>query len=66
MIMLTPIEIREIRQSLKLTAAQFAKLVGVSENCVWKWEGGQRHPTYGKMTILNELKAKGDKSAVPA
>jgi DNA-binding transcriptional regulator YiaG len=55
MMLLTPKDIRNIRLTLGLTAAQFAKRLGVSEDCVWRWERGNRHPTYKKMEELNRL-----------
>ena len=53
--MFTGKEIRQIRLALGLSAAKFAKRLAVSENCVWKWESEDRHPTYSKMQALNKL-----------
>jgi DNA-binding transcriptional regulator YiaG len=63
---LTPSRIRKTRLALGLTAAQFAKRIGVSEDCVWKWERGVRHPTYRKMIELNELGQEAGILPIPA
>jgi DNA-binding transcriptional regulator YiaG len=35
-----PDEVRSLREALDMTQAQFAALVGVSMNTVWRWENG--------------------------
>lgn len=40
----TPSEIKEIRNSTKLTQALFAKYMGVSVKTVEAWESGKNHP----------------------
>lgn len=56
MVMLTPKDIRGIRMALGLTGGEFALKVGVTEDTVWRWERGDRHPTYKRMERLNELR----------
>jgi DNA-binding XRE family transcriptional regulator len=63
MSMLTPERIRKIRLALGLTAAEFAARLGVSEDCVWKWERGNRHPTYKRMIALNKIAMEARKHA---
>lgn len=50
--------IREIRVALNLSVGQFAAKLGVSENCVWKWESGARHPSYKRMVKLDSMARK--------
>jgi DNA-binding transcriptional regulator YiaG len=56
MVMLTPKEIRGIRNAMGLSASEFAARNDVTEDTVWKWERGDRHPTYKRMLRLNELR----------
>jgi len=56
--MFTPEQIRSIRLGMRLSAAEFARLMNVSEDCIWRWERGNRHPTYRKMVMLNDLARK--------
>jgi len=58
MVMLTKDDIKELRLALGDTAAEFAARLGVSEDCIWRWERGNRHPTYKRMLQLNELREK--------
>jgi transcriptional regulator with XRE-family HTH domain len=41
---LTPDEIKEIREGLGMTRAEFAAELGNCENSVWGWEAGRRQP----------------------
>ena len=70
MVMLEPKQIRELRLALGYKAPDFAELMGVSEDTIWRWERGDRHPTYKKMVKLSELWAKAVEKglfrAVPA
>jgi DNA-binding transcriptional regulator YiaG len=61
MAVMTPNQIRKTRLALGLTATEFAKRIGVSEDCFWKWERGDRHPAYRKMIELNKLANKARK-----
>lgn len=63
--MFTGKQIRHIRLALKLTAAQFAKRLNVSEDCIWKWEREDRHPTYAKMVELNALAEEAGLLPIP-
>ena len=38
-----------------MSAAEFGKLLGVKEDCVWKWEKGTRKPLYDNLAKLSEL-----------
>lgn len=55
MLMLTPSEIRQLRLNLGMTAQKFAATLKVHIDTVFKWERGDRHPTYQKMIELNKL-----------
>ena len=55
MVMLSPKQIRELRLALGLKAPEFAQMMSVTEDTIWRWERGDRHPTYKKMVRLNEL-----------
>lgn len=56
MVMLSPKEIRDLRNALGLTCPELAEKVGVCEDTIWKWERGDRHPNYKRMQKLNELR----------
>lgn len=43
--LLAPTEIKKIRKSLKMTQAQFEKLLGVTKPTVSRWENGASQPT---------------------
>ncbi len=43
--LLAPAEIKEIRKALKMTQAQFEKLLGVAKPTVSRWENGASQPT---------------------
>lgn len=55
LMMLTPQDIRDLRWNLRLTMAEFGKLVGVSEATVSYWESGKKHPRYHTAVKLNEI-----------
>jgi DNA-binding transcriptional regulator YiaG len=65
--MLSNEEIRWVRKTLCLSAAEFAAAVHaisgktVSANTVSRWETGERFPSRLNMMALNELKAKAEK-----
>ena len=54
--MFTPEEIRALRKELALSGSEFAKLLGVGENTVRRWELGDRHPRWEMMKRMNELR----------
>lgn len=56
MVMFDAHEIRGLRIALGLTASEFAEKIGVCEDTIWRWERGDRHPNFRRMTRLNELR----------
>ena len=66
MSLLSPEEIRSLRQALGLTLKELGNLVGVTERCVGHWENGRAHPTYKKMVRLNELRDQKKRQQQPA
>lgn len=48
-------EIRAIRKALDLNTTEFATRLGVTENCVRRWELGDRTPRKEHMRTLNDL-----------
>lgn len=56
MVMLSPTDIRDLRTAMGLTVPEFAELNDVTEDTIWKWERGDRHPAYRRMVRLNELR----------
>ncbi len=51
---ITKIQIREIREQMKLSQTVFAKLLNVSPSSIRQWEQGKRKPT-GATKVLLEL-----------
>lgn len=58
MVMLTPAQIRELRLAMGYKTHEFAELMGVTEDTVWRWQRGDRHPTYKKMVKLSQMWAE--------
>ena len=52
------VQVREIRDSLKLSREKFAHLLGVSFFTVYRWERGERRPSAMAETLLKQV-AKG-------
>lgn len=50
---LSPKEIKNIRETIKLSQPVFAKLLNISPETVKKWEQGDRHPTGASLKLLN-------------
>ncbi len=50
--MLSPIDVLEVRQKLKLSRSDFAAVMGVSERTLESWEQGRRKPTGAARTLL--------------
>jgi putative transcriptional regulator len=50
------IDVRTLRNRLKLTQKQFAKLFGVSLATLRNWEQGRRRPEGPAMVLLNVIK----------
>ena len=59
--MMTPEDIKRLRLTLRMTAREFGELVGVSEDSVYFWEAGTRHPNYRNLVRLNEIVSDLDK-----
>jgi DNA-binding transcriptional regulator YiaG len=55
--------LRSNRQRLGLSAASYAKLVGVSEQTIYNWERGVRHPLRHKLAVLSALRGIGKRDA---
>jgi DNA-binding transcriptional regulator YiaG len=51
-------DIRQLRESLKLSLTAFAARLGVSYGTVVSWESGRRHPRYSHLVELNKLAAQ--------
>lgn len=70
MVMLNNRQIRELRLALGLKAPEFAEIMGVTEDTIWRWERGDRHPTFKKLEKLGDMwtdaTEKGLFKAVPA
>ena len=60
---LTPQGIRAVRDRLRMTREQFAKLVGVSPGSIFGWESGRTLPRRGSLGRLSELRKAGVKAA---
>jgi DNA-binding transcriptional regulator YiaG len=61
MVMLTKEQIRELRDALELSVYDFAKKLGVSIDAVYRWERGQRHPSWRQMQKLNKMWAEAER-----
>lgn len=51
------------RQRLGLTAAQLAKILGVSQLSVYKWEGGKARPRAKQLAAISTLRGMGKREA---
>ena len=51
------------RQRLGLTAAQLAKILGVSQLSVYKWEGGKARPRAKQLAAIATLRGMGKREA---
>jgi DNA-binding transcriptional regulator YiaG len=56
---ITPQGIRGLRERLRMTREQFAKLVGVSPGSIFGWESGRTFPRRGSLARLGELRKAG-------
>lgn len=56
--------VRAQRQRLGLSAADFAKLVGVSGLTIYKWEKGQGRPRKNRLGVLFSLRHIGKREAM--
>lgn len=50
------VDVRKLRQKLKLTQRQFAELFGVSLATLRNWEQGRRRPEGPAVVLLNVIK----------
>ena len=50
------IKIREIREGLELTQAEFAQKLYVSSATIYNWEAGNTKPSRGNVKRIKELK----------
>ena len=55
-VQLTTRQIKEIRDTLNLSQAVFAKLLNVSPSSIRQWEQGKRKPTGATRVLLDLLK----------
>lgn len=60
---LAPPAIRAVRDRLRMTREQFAKLVGVSPGSIFGWESGRTLPRRGSIGRLLELRKVGVRAA---
>jgi DNA-binding transcriptional regulator YiaG len=51
------------RKRLGLSAAEYAKLVGVSQQSIYNWESGATRPRPAQIAILASLRALGKREA---
>lgn len=58
MTMWTPQEVTAMREQLGLDGPGFAKLVGVDQRSVQRWEQGLAHPTGAAEAVLNGIREK--------
>lgn len=54
--LLAPTEIKKIRKSLKMTQAQFEKLLGVTKPTVSRWENGASQPTTTACQLMRAIR----------
>lgn len=54
--LLAPAEIRDIRKALKMTQAQFEKLLGVAKPTVSRWENGASQPTATACQLMRVIR----------
>jgi DNA-binding transcriptional regulator YiaG len=60
---LAPPAIRAVRDRMRMTREQFAKLVGVSPGSIFGWESGRTLPRRGSIGRLLELRKVGVRAA---
>lgn len=53
-------ELRAIRETLGLSQAAFAKLVGVTQPTIWRWETGRARIPVAAMHLARSLSATTD------
>jgi DNA-binding transcriptional regulator YiaG len=60
---MSPQAIRAVRDRMRMTREQFAKLVGVSPGSIFGWESGRTQPRRGAVGRLAELRKTGVRAA---
>ena len=55
----SPRSVRTHRKRLKLSAAEYAQLVGVSMQTIYHWEQGKSRPRRSQMATLQTVRAMG-------
>lgn len=55
---MTPAQIRELRNGMGLSQAQFGARLGVSANTIARWERGERAPNQYHQLRLNQLRSQ--------
>ncbi len=55
--------LRSLRQRLDLSANDFARLIGVSGQSIYKWEAQKAHPRASQVAALATLRGLGKKEA---
>jgi putative transcriptional regulator len=53
-------DVRALRDSLNLTQALFARVVGVSTETVEHWEQGLRHPAASARRLMDQIRSRPD------
>ena len=60
---MSPQAIRAVRDRMRMTREQFARLVGVSPGSIFGWESGRTQPRRGAVGRLAELRKVGVRAA---
>jgi len=60
----SPARLASQRQKLGLSAADFAKLIGVSSLSVYKWEKGQTRPRRAQLEAIASVRGIGKREAL--
>lgn len=55
--------VRTHRNRLDFSAAEYGKLMGVSAQTIYQWEGGKSRPKKSQLSALSELRTIGKKEA---
>src|SRR6185436_10601197 len=60
---MTKSEVKKIRKKLGLTQKQFAGLIGVEPNSVWRWEAGTHPPSEPSIRLMRMELEKSENRA---
>lgn len=52
------IRLKQLRKQNNLSQAQLAKIIGVTQSCVTKWENGKSTPNVKTIILLSKLFGK--------